>query len=134
MITAQVISKVLEENLAKIQKELGKENWSRFRNELIPLQQKFTSTTDRNALERAADSVWQACRRYPFIKALIHQHSKQYERKVQAGGTGHADEEPVAEIANRFQSLLARLEEIDLPDENANQPKTETANDHRTHP
>lgn len=110
MITAQDVLEALEKNLVEIRSELGSD-WSHFYQELAPLQAGFIDVTDRNALEVAADPVWQICRRYPFVKNLIHTHTQQ--RRPPAGGKGYADEIPVREIVNRFQSLFDSLKKIE---------------------
>jgi hypothetical protein len=119
MITAQDILIALEENLGKIRDE-SELDWSRFHRELAPLQDRFTDVTDRNALEMAADSVWQVCRHYPFVKELIRGYSTLRQRKLEAGGTSYEDEMPVREIVNRFQSLFYSLEKIEWLEEGKN--------------
>lgn len=116
MITAQDVLKALAENLEEIRDELGSD-WSLFYHELAPLREGFTDIAGRNALELAADLVWQVCRHYPFVKGLIHGYSTRRQRQVQAGGTDYGDEMPVLEIVNRFQSLFDRLEEIEQLEE-----------------
>lgn len=113
MITAQNISDALTKNFDKIRNELEPSDWSRFYSELVPLRYNFISIADRNALEVAADSVWQVCRRYPFISDLIREYSTEHEKKHQAGGAGRKDEEPILDILNRFQSLFDHLEEVE---------------------
>ena len=113
MITAQDVLEALEKNLMRIHGELGPD-WPMFYRELAPLRAGFTGVTDRNALEVAADPVWQLCRRYPFVKNLIHGRTTQ--RKLPAGGMNQEEERPVREIVNRYQSLFDRLEEIELSD------------------
>jgi hypothetical protein len=110
MITAQDVLEALEKNLVEIRRELGPD-WSHFYQELAPLQAGFIDITDRNALEVTADPVWQVCRRYPFVKDLIHKHTQQ--RRPPAGGKGHADEIPIRETVNRFQSLFDSLKKIE---------------------
>ncbi|MCL4299200.1 MAG: hypothetical protein KJ077_25930 [Anaerolineae bacterium] len=126
---AQNVSRALIENFDKIRNELGPEGWSRFYQEIAPLLEHFDGITEHRALELAADPVWQVCRRYPFIKDLVLGYSPQDRRRPEAGGTGYEDEEPISDIANRFQTLLAKLKEIALPDEEIiNQSGAQDAN------
>ncbi len=124
MITAQDVLEGLEKNLAEIRDELGLD-WSHFYQDLTPLRAGFTSVTDRNALEVAADPVWQVCLRYPLVKDLIHRRTTQ--RKLVSGGTSQKDDLPVREIVNRFQSLLSKLEEMERPKDDQNRQRKVTS-------
>ena len=133
MITAQNVLETLEKNLEEIRIELGPD-WSLFNQEIASHRGGFADITDRNALEIAADPVWQVCRRYPFVKELVHKHTAQ--RKLPAGGTDRGDQISVREIANRFQSLFDKLEEMERSGEtqdrwrqDMSQPRAENAND-----
>jgi len=112
MITAQHILEALVENRPCIQAALGPEDWARFCGEIAPLQRGFADMAHRDALEAAADPVWQVCRRYAFVRERILEHSAQAQRKLAAGDYG-GEQVPVREIANRFQSLLADLAEAE---------------------
>jgi hypothetical protein len=116
MITAQKILVALERNLEKIRDE-PELDWLRFRSELVPPLQAFAVVTDRDALEVAADSVWQVCLRYAFVENLIREYSIQCEKRPPPGGAGHEDEMPVRGIVNRFQSLLDKLKEMERLEE-----------------
>jgi len=129
MITAQNILEALAGNVETIRFALGAEDWAHFFEEIVPLRQGFASVTDRDALEIAADPVWQVCRRYPFIEKRIREYSTQSLRKLEAG---RMDEElPIREIVNRFQSLFTHLENMNLlakdnPQKNENRNRSGT--------
>jgi hypothetical protein len=125
MITSQVVLEALTENLVKIRNELGPD-WPRFRHELAPLRAGLADVTDRDALEKAVEPVWQVCRRYLFVKKLIHS-TAQSQRQLPAGGEGRKNEMPVLEIVNRFQSLFDRLEEMERSEEGKDQPREDTS-------
>ncbi len=111
MIIAEDILITLEENLNKILAELGTDRGV-FLQELAPLLNAFANINDRNALELAADQVWQLCCRYPSAKKLIQEHSTQHQKRPPSGDFG-GEEISIRETANHFQSLLEDLEEID---------------------
>lgn len=113
MITAQDIARALNENIEEIQSELGAE-WWRFRSALIPLKQGFVGISDCNALEVAADTVWDILRRYPFVKELVRAYSIRRERILPAGNL-RAIEMSTQEIISGFQTLFAKLEKMEPP-------------------
>jgi len=119
MITAQNILEALTENLDQIHIEL-QSDWPRFCRELASLRKAFIEIRDRNTLAIAVDKVWWICLDYPFVRDLIRTYGTEPQMQLPPSG-GECDKISDREIINRFQSLLASLEEYVQPEENGRQ-------------
>ena len=113
MITAYDILEALEKNPLEVRNKLGAD-WSTFHQEVAPLLKDFSDVTDRNELEIAVEPVWQLCYRYPSVKEMIQKRAT--ERQVLSAGENIPDEIPIREIANRFQSLLDKFQDLQEPE------------------
>jgi hypothetical protein len=91
----------------------------------------------------AVGDLYMACRAREPVMAILRQtadtSSVGPDRKPPAGGTGHDDTMLIQAIVNRYQSLLARLEEIELSEGGQNHPGDNTTPvevpiDRRAHP
>jgi len=137
MIPIQDILGALEEQYKKIHRKLGPA-WSDFHHELAPVLACYADVTDWIKLNTAAEHVWQVCCRYPPVESILVEHMKQRPRRPEP--PREKGDKSIFEIANRFQSLLARLEEMESVEEDERRgrmdktsEKKADAHDRRTH-
>jgi hypothetical protein len=132
----------LETHLDRIRTDLGAD-WPGFAAKVRSLAPAFEAAQDDIKLAIAVGDLYMACRAREPVMAILRQtadtSSVGHDRKPPAGGTDHGDMMLIHDIVNRFQSLLARLEEIELSEESPNHPgeNTTTAEvpiDRRAHP
>jgi hypothetical protein len=132
----------LETHLDRIRIDLGAE-WPEFATQVRDLAPDFAAAKDETELTRAVGDLYMACRTQESVMSILRQ-------TADTGGVGHnrrplasvADREetmPIREIANHFQSLVARLEEIQISEQSENRPgedtpTTEVSLDRRAHP
>lgn len=106
MINAQVISEALANNLNAIRERLEEKQWLQFCGNLLEHQHRFENVTDRDELELAADSVFDVCQNYPFVKDLIERLNKQYDLALAAGDAGRSPNEPIQETQTRIYKIF----------------------------
>lgn len=110
----------LETHLDQIRTDLGTD-WPEFAAQVQSLAPAFEAAQDETELARAVGDLYIACRVREPVMAILRQtadtSSVGHDRRPPAGGTDRAEEMPVREIANRFQSLLASLAAMERPEE-----------------
>jgi len=115
----------LDTQLTAIRSKLGPD-WPLFSQELTPVLAAYTDVTDRRALSVAEEFVWQVCCHYPPAAEILTTHIKRHFRRPEEPNAD--DTVPILEIANRFQSLLSRLIEVEAAEESAKQRSGNKAN------
>ena len=134
----------LETHIDRIRTDLGGD-WPAFADQVQSLAPAFETAQDKASLARAVGDLYMACRAREPVMAILRQTADTsgvgHDRRPSAGGTGFGDEMTVRETVNRFQSLLARLEQIEEPAEGQaperrtlRQSGVENTHDRRTHP
>jgi hypothetical protein len=107
----------LETHIEQIRDDLG-DDWPEFAVQVQSLTLAFESAQDETTLARAVGGLYMACRAQEPIMTILRQTADTsgigYNRRPAAGGADQEENVLVREIANRFQSLLARLEEMGL--------------------
>jgi hypothetical protein len=130
----------LDTHIDQIRTDLGTD-WPEFAAQVQSLAPAFESAEDETALARAVGDLYMACRAREPVMAILRRTADTsgvgHDRRPPAGGADRGDTMPIREIVNRFQSLLARLEEIEWSEEDrsrqgqhASQSGAENANDH----
>jgi hypothetical protein len=132
----------LETHLDRIRTDLGT-NWPRFAAKVRGLAPAFEAAQDDIKMAIAVGNLYVACRAREPVMAILRQtadtRSAGPDRRPPSGGTGHDDTMLIQAIVNRYHSLLARLEEIELSEggqnhPGANTPPVEVPVGHRAHP
>jgi hypothetical protein len=132
----------LETHLDQIRTDLGTD-WPGFAAKVRSLAPAFDAAQDDIKLTIAVGDLYMACRAREPVMAILRQtadtSSVGHDRRPPAGGTDHDDTMLIQTIVNRFQSLLARLEEIELSEGGQNHPgestpPVEVPIDRRAHP
>jgi hypothetical protein len=119
----------LETHLDRIRTDLGAD-WPGFAAKVRSLAPAFEAAHDDIKLAIAVGDLYMACRAREPVMAILRQtadtSSVGHDRRPPSGGTGHDDTMPIQAIVNRYQSLLARLEEIEPPEDGQNHPGEST--------
>jgi hypothetical protein len=132
----------LETHLDQIRTDLGT-NWPGFAAKVRGLAPAFEAAQDDIKVAIAVGNLYVACRAREPVMAILRQtadtRSVGPDRRPPSGGTGHDDTMLIQAIVNRYQSLLARLEEIELSEggqnhPGANTPSVEVPIGRRAHP
>jgi hypothetical protein len=132
----------LETHLDRIRKDLGAD-WPEFAAKVRNLAPAFEAAQDDVKLALAVGDLYMACRAREPVMAILRQTADTstvgHDRRPPASVADREAAMPIQEITNRFQSLVAKLEEVDFseqcenrPSENA--PTTEVSLDRRAHP
>lgn len=113
---------LLEKYMNQIRVNLGAD-WPEFAAEMQNLAPTFAAVQNETDLARAIGDLYMLCRMRKPVMNILRQAAEKHgipqllsDRRVQAGGADQPDEMPIREIANRFQSLLENLEEIEQPE------------------
>jgi len=134
--------KTLETHLDQIRTDLGAD-WLGFAAKVRSLAPAFDAAQDDIKLAIAVGDLYMACRAREPVMAILRQtadtSSVGHDRKPPPASTDHDDTMLIQAIVNRYQSLLARLEEIELSEGGQNHPgentiPVEVAIDRRAHP
>ena len=132
----------LETHLDQIRTDLGT-NWPGFAAKVRGLAPAFQAAQDNIKVAIAVGDLYVACWAREPVMAILRQtadtRSVDRDRRPPSGGTDHGDTMLIQAIVNRYHSLLARLEEIELSkgDQNhpgVNTPPVEVPIDRRAHP
>jgi hypothetical protein len=132
----------LETHLDQIRTDLGT-NWPGFAARVRGLAPAFEAAQDDIKAAIAVGDLYVACWAREPVMAILRQtadtSSVGHDRRPPPGGTDHGDMMLIQAIVNRYQSLLARLEEIELSEGGQNRPgentpTTEVSIDRRAHP
>jgi hypothetical protein len=132
----------LETHLDQIRTDLGT-NWPGFAAKVRSLAPAFEAAQDDIKVAIAVGDLYVACRAREPVMAILRQtadtRSVGHDRRPPSGGTDHDDTMLIQAIVNRYQSLLARLEEIELSEGGQNHPGANTTPvevpiDRRAHP
>jgi hypothetical protein len=132
----------LETHLDRIRTDLGT-NWPRFAAKVRGLAPAFEAAQDDIKMAIAVGDLYVACRAREPVMAILRQtadtSSVGHDRRPPSGGTDHGHMMLIQAIVNRYQSLLARLEEIELSEGGQNHPGESTTPvevpiDRRAHP
>jgi hypothetical protein len=132
----------LETHLDQIRTDLGT-NWPGFAAKVRGLAPAFKAAQDNIRAAIAVGDLYMACWAREPVMAILRQtadtSSVGHDRRSPAGGTDHDDTMLIQAIVNRYQSLLARLEEIELSEDGQNHPGESTTPvevpiDRRAHP
>jgi hypothetical protein len=119
----------LETHLDQIRTDLGT-NWPRFAAKVRGLAPAFDSVQDDIKVAIAVGDLYVACRAREPVMAILRQtadtSSVGHDRRPPSGGTDRDDMMLIQAIVNRYQSLLARLEEIELSEGGQNHPGDHT--------
>jgi len=132
----------LETHLDQIRTDLGT-NWPGFAAKVRGLAPAFEAAQDDIKVAIAVGNLYVACRAREPVMAILRQtadtRSVGHDRRPPSGGIDHDDTMLIQAIVNRYQSLLARLEEIELSEGGQNHPGANTTPvevpiDRRAHP
>ena len=132
----------LETHLDRIQRDLGAD-WPGFAAKVRSLAPAFEAAQDDIKVAIAVGNLYVACRAREPVMAILRQtadtSSVGHDRRPPSGGTDHGHMMLIQAIVNRYQSLLARLEEIELSEDGQNHPGESTTPvevpiDRRAHP
>ena len=132
----------LETHLDRIRADLGV-GWPGFAAQLRQMAPAFQAAQSEIDVAHAVGDLYMACRAREPVMAVLRQTADtggvDHDRRPPAGGTGHDDTMLIRDIANRYQSLLATLEEIELSEpgqhhSGGNVPPAEVSVDCRAYP
>ena len=132
----------LETHLDRIRADLGA-GWPAFAAKLRNLAPAFQAAQSDIDLARAVGDLYMACRAREPVMTVLRQtpdvSGDGNDRRPPAGGTDHDDIVLIRDIANRYHSLLAKLEEIEFPGNGQNHPgenvpPVEDSGDRRAYP
>jgi hypothetical protein len=109
----------LETHLEQIRADLGAD-WPEFAARVRSLAPAFQTAEDEIALARAVGDLYMACRAREPVMAILRQTADTsgvgHDRRPSSGGTDYGNTMLIRDIANRFQSLLSTLEEMEHPE------------------
>jgi hypothetical protein len=115
----------LETHLDQIRIDLGT-NWPEFAARVRSLAPAFDAAQDDIKLAVVVGDLYMACRAREPVMAILRQtadtNSVGHDRRPPSGGTDRDDMMLIRAIVNRYHSLLARLEEIELSEGGQNRP------------
>lgn len=121
----------LETHLEQIRADLGAD-WPEFAARVRSLAPAFQTAEDEIAVARAVGDLYMACRAREPVMAILRQtadtRSVGHDRRPSSGGTGYGNTMLIRDIANRFQSLLSTLEEMEHPEARRNRRSGGIAN------
>jgi hypothetical protein len=132
----------LETHLDQIRTDLGAD-WPGFAAKVRSLAPAFDAAQDDVKLAVAVGDLYMACRAREPVMAILRQtadtSSVGHDRRPPSGGTDRDDTMLIQAIVNRYQSLFARLEEIELSEGGQDHPDDHTTPvevpiDRRAHP
>ena len=132
----------LETHLDRIQIDLGTD-WPEFATQVRGLAPAFEAAQDETELARAVGDLYMACRAREPVMAILRQTADTStvgsDRRPPASVADREATMPIREIANCFQSLVAKLEKVDFSEQSENRPgenapTTEVSLDRRAHP
>jgi hypothetical protein len=132
----------LETHLDRIQRDLGAD-WPEFTAQVRDLAPDFATAKDETELAHAVGDLYMACRAREPVMAILRQTADTstvgHDRRPPASVADREATMPIREIVNHFQSLVARLEEIQVSEQSENRPgentpTTEVSLDRRAHP
>jgi hypothetical protein len=134
--------KTLETHMDQIRTDLGAD-WPEFAAKVRSLAPAFDAAQDDVKLAIAVGDLYMACRARKPVMAILRQTADTstvgHDRRPPASVADREATMPIREIANHFQSLVARLEEIQISEQSENRPgentpTTEVSLDRRAHP
>lgn len=132
----------LETHLDQIRTDLGAD-WPDFAAEVRSLAPAFEAAHNEVKLTIAVGDLYMACRAREPVMAILRQTADTsgagHDRKLPPAGTDRKDTMLIQGITNRFQSLVARLEETESLEESKERPGEDTTTmevpiDRRAHP
>jgi len=119
----------LETHLDRIRIDLGTE-WPEFASQVRDLAPDFATAKDETELAHAVGDLYMACRAREPVMAVLRQTADTStvgrDRRPPASVADREATMPIREITNRFQSLVARLEEIEGSEQSKNRPGENT--------
>jgi hypothetical protein len=131
----------LETHLDQIRMDLGTE-WPEFATQVRGLAPAFEAAQDETEMARAVGDLYMACRAREPVMAILRQTADTStvgsDRRPPASVADREATMPIREIANHFQSLVAKLEKVDFSEQSENRPgedtlPTEVSLDRRAH-